>query len=555
MSYLVLARKWRPQTFEEVVGQKHVTRTLQNALQNDRLAHALLFSGARGVGKTSVARILAKALNCEQGPAPVPCNVCQKCREITAGSAVDVQEIDGASNRGIEEIRQLRENIRFHPSLCRYRIFIIDEVHMLTKEAFNALLKTLEEPPPHVYFFFATTEPRKIPATIHSRCQQYEFRRLATSVLADHLARILREEGAALGRDATLVLAREADGSVRDSLSLLDQVMAYGATSLEDVCEALGVISTQILRGLAEALLSRDIPEALRLVDDVHSFGVDIEKLLADLVAFFRHLVVLKNLGIERGKGLVTLGSEEADALEPLLAAHTPETLFQVLDALLKGQETLQRSVSPKIALETLLVRICHMNDVVGIDGLLRQVRILLDSPKSSGTARAACESQSRDFSALAPPPPSAVKELGAAKWPVFLDFVQARRPALASLLSCCQDVQFDSAGGRVCLVCRPGMQHDLLSEQDNQQRLKDLAREFSGRSMDVAIRCDLAKEAAGAVSPELRNACKGRDELVQSPLVQEAIRVFQARIVRVELFQGRGGAPGAADSGDPQPR
>ena len=288
MSYLVLARKWRPQTFEDVIGQAHVTKTLQNALRNDCLAHALLFSGSRGVGKTSVARILAKAVNCESGPAPDPCNKCGVCREITAGSSIDVQEIDGASNRGIDEIRQLRENIQFLPTRCRHRIYIIDEVHMLTKEAFNALLKTLEEPPSHVYFIFATTEPEKIPATIHSRCQHYEFRRLGTAELADHLGKIVQAEGMGLQQDATLLLAREAEGSVRDSLSLLDQVAAYGATSLKEVCEVLGIVGTQVLKELAVAILESDVAKAIRLIDDVYSFGGNIQKFTTDLVFFFQ---------------------------------------------------------------------------------------------------------------------------------------------------------------------------------------------------------------------------------------------------------------------------
>ncbi len=269
MSYLVLARKWRPQSFGEVIGQDHVTRTLQNALGANKVAHALLFSGPRGVGKTSVARILAKSLNCESGPAKDPCNSCTICEQITAGSCVDVNEIDGASNRGIDEIRQLREEIRFQPVQCRFRIYIIDEVHMLTNEAFNALLKTLEEPPAHAYFIFATTEPRKIPETIHSRCQHYEFRRLSETDLAAHLDRIVAKEGLGLPTEATQLLARQAQGSVRDSLSLLDQVAAFGAESYEDVCQALGVAGLATIEELADAIFASDVSKALSILNGV----------------------------------------------------------------------------------------------------------------------------------------------------------------------------------------------------------------------------------------------------------------------------------------------
>lgn len=219
--YLVLARKLRPQTFEEVIGQRHVTQTLQNAIQQNRLAHALIFSGPRGVGKTSVARILAKAVNCKKGPTPTPCNECESCTAITQGNFADVLEIDGASNRGIDEIRSLRENCRFRPVAGRFRVYIIDEVHMLTKEAFNALLKTLEEPPEHVFFLMATTEPHKIPATIHSRCQHYEFRRIPIQRLADYLNQIVEKEGLGMDKACTLLIAREADGSVRDRKSVV----------------------------------------------------------------------------------------------------------------------------------------------------------------------------------------------------------------------------------------------------------------------------------------------------------------------------------------------
>ena len=539
MSYLVLARKWRPQTFGDVIGQSHVTRTLQNALKNDCLAHALLFSGPRGVGKTSVARILAKAVNCESGPAPDPCNKCGVCREITAGSSIDVQEIDGASNRGIDEIRQLRENIQFLPTRCRHRIYIIDEVHMLTKEAFNALLKTLEEPPSHVYFIFATTEPEKIPATIHSRCQHYEFRRLGTAELADHLDKIVQTEGMGLQQDATLLLAKEAEGSVRDSLSLLDQVAAYGATSLKEVCEVLGVVGTQVLKELAVAILESDVAKALRLIDDVYSFGGNIQKFTTDLVFFFRNLVVLKNLGPERAVTLMDLSREDVDEFSSVISKYTAHSLFQVLDALMKGQEAIYRSTTPKLSLEMLVIRLCSMKEVVGIDDLLGKVDKLL----SSGRIGKENFSEEHQEEISAAPESDSVtqsaKECSPEIWTDFVDFVKEQHPVLGSLLACCEGIETESNGDRVQLKCRSGMQHDMLCEVDHQQRLRELTKKFFSRAIDVVIEetCVTNNGNAGGTG----KTYSLRDELIQSSLVQEAVKVFHARISDVRVFSNRG--------------
>ncbi len=539
MSYLVLARKWRPQTFGDVIGQAHVTKTLQNALKNDCLAHALLFSGPRGVGKTSVARILAKAVNCESGPAPDPCNKCGVCREITAGSSIDVQEIDGASNRGIDEIRQLRENIQFLPTRCRHRIYIIDEVHMLTKEAFNALLKTLEEPPSHVYFIFATTEPEKIPATIHSRCQHYEFRRLGTAELADHLGKIVQTEGMGLQQDATLLLAKEAEGSVRDSLSLLDQVAAYGATSLKEVCEVLGVVGTQVLKELAVAILENDVAKALRLIDDVYSFGGNIQKFTTDLVFFFRNLMVLKNLGPEKAVTLMDLSREDVDEFSPVISKYTAHSLFQVLDALMKGQEAIYRSTTPKLSLEMLVIRLCSMKEVLGIDDLLGKVDKLL----SSGQIGKEKFSEEPPEEISAAPETDSVtltpKECSPETWTDFVNFVKEQHPVLGSLLACCEGIETESNGDRVQLKCRSGMQHDMLCEVDHQQRLRELTKKFFSRAIDIVTEeiCVTNNGDAGGTG----KTYSLRDELIQSSLVQEAVKVFHARISDVRVFSNRG--------------
>ena len=265
MSYLVLARKWRPQSFEEVVGQPHVVQTLTNAISAERIAHAYLLSGARGIGKTSVARIMAKALNCAQGPSPTPCNECESCEEITGSASLDVLEIDGASNRGINEIRELRENVKYAPARSPHKIFIIDEVHMLTPEAFNALLKTLEEPPAHVIFIFATTEPNRIPITILSRCQRFNFRRIASKEIIQRLEEIVEKEGIRISKNSIQLLTREAEGSMRDAQSLLDQAISFAGNEVrdEDVAEVLGVIDRRLLYDISLAIANHDSQRCL----------------------------------------------------------------------------------------------------------------------------------------------------------------------------------------------------------------------------------------------------------------------------------------------------
>ncbi|MEE4165245.1 MAG: DNA polymerase III subunit gamma/tau, partial [Desulfocapsaceae bacterium] len=274
MSYLVLARKSRPQTFEQVVGQKPVVKTLQNSLKRNRVAHAILFSGVRGVGKTTLARLMAKALNCESGPTAVPCNTCTSCVEITKGSSLDLHEIDGASNRGIQEVRELKENLKFMPVSSPHKVVIIDEVHMLTTEAFNALLKTLEEPPAHVYFMFATTELHKIPITILSRCQRYELQRVQSPELAAHFSRLASEESIEIEKGALSLIVREASGSVRDGLSLLDQVFSYGQSPITaaDVVDVLGLVNRDVLNNIVVALLEGNRAQALMSLDETFKY-------------------------------------------------------------------------------------------------------------------------------------------------------------------------------------------------------------------------------------------------------------------------------------------
>src|SRR4051812_7143143 len=315
--YTVIARRYRPQTFEELVGQEHVARALQQAIASGRVGHAYLFTGARGVGKTSAARILAKALNCVHGPTPTPCNECDVCLRVTAGDDVDVLEIDGASNRGIDEIRQLRQNVAVRPSRVRYKIYIIDEVHMLTKEAFNALLKTLEEPPEHVKFIFATTEAQKIPITILSRCQRFDFAGVSSAAIQARLAQIAATEGVVVEPEALQILASRAAGSMRDSQSLLEQLLAMGHAQISaaDVNQLLGIAPAERLGGLVRCLVNRDASAALAELDATIASGVEVGLLLDQLVGYFRD-VMTTAVGCSPDQMLYALPSQAAEVAE-----------------------------------------------------------------------------------------------------------------------------------------------------------------------------------------------------------------------------------------------
>lgn len=374
MSYLVLARKWRPQVFEEVVGQRPITQTLQNAISQNRVAHAFLFTGARGVGKTSTARILAKALNCEKGPHINPCNQCTSCQEISSGTSMDVIEIDGASNRGIDEIRELRENVRYTPAKSRYKIYIIDEVHMLTREAFNALLKTLEEPPPHIIFVLATTEPHKIPATILSRCQRYDFKRIPMREILGSLKKIVDEEKVQISQRALLSITQESEGSLRDAQSLLDQVISYGGKEIrdEDIVEVLGLIDRKILNDTIEAIADRNPERCIEMIERVYDYGVDLQHFCRELLQYLRHLILIKVS--QHPEGLMELLEEEMEILKKQAEKFEFDQLNHLFNLLLKGEEEIAQSTFPRTMLEMTLIRMATFRPLLPIDDILKKL-------------------------------------------------------------------------------------------------------------------------------------------------------------------------------------
>ncbi len=377
MSYIVLARKWRPQSFDEIVGQEHITTTLKNAIKQDRVAHAYLFCGPRGIGKTTTARILAKALNCEKGPTPSPCNKCVSCKEITDSKSMDIIEIDGASNRGINEIRNIKENIKFSPQNGQFKIYIIDEVHMLTTEAFNALLKTLEEPPAHVKFIFATTAAYKVIPTILSRCQRFNFRRLSSDDIAKKLKEIAKKEKVSIDEAALFNIVRQSAGSMRDAESLMDQLATYckNKITVEETNNILGLVEQDRLYQFAQHIIDKDTPSAIKFISKIMDEGTDPNQFLISLVEYFRNAMLIKE-----GKALIPLLELTKDEVERIAAqikSLSREDILYILYCMMNASNSMRHSSIPKVSLELLAVKLSSKESIVSLGEIMSRLNSL----------------------------------------------------------------------------------------------------------------------------------------------------------------------------------
>ena len=531
MSYQVFARKWRPQVFEDVVGQGHITRTLQNAISTNRLAHAFLFSGPRGVGKTTTARILAKALNCKEGPTPHPCGKCDSCLETAAGTSVDVIEIDGASNRGIEHIRELRETVKYAPAGGKYKVYVIDEVHMLTNEAFNALLKTLEEPPPHVIFIFATTEPQKIPATIHSRCQRYGFKRIALSEIAGKLREIAAKEGLTVTDQGLAMIARAAEGSMRDSQSLLDQAVSYSGTTIpdEDLASVLGMVAQTTLREFADLLFARDRAAVLRLVDSLLEQGQDMRQFLVGAVEHVRNLIVVK-LAKEPGR-IIELPAADLESLRQQASSLDQERLVLVFDGLSKILDDIRWSPTQRFTIEVGLVKTCSAASLKPIDEVLG--RLVGLERRLAGGRDAAPHAELRDRSApyrSAPPSESVAGRQEGDIWKSILADLRDKKPGLAAFLNASRILERTESSLLVGVV-GSAFQMDQVTEKENRSLLEEIASAVAGRPQTISFKALSAEPKAAAKSQPPRRTPPRQP----NPLVEDALSIFDGKIIESE--------------------
>ncbi len=559
MSYIVLARKWRPQRFEDIVGQEHVTRTLRNAISAGRIAHAYLFTGVRGVGKTSAARILARCLNCEQGPTADPCNRCAACNEILAGSSIDVYEIDGASNRGIDEVRQIIENVRYQPAKSRFKIYIIDEVHQVTKDAFNALLKTLEEPPSFVKFILATTEPHRLPETILSRCQRFDFRRIPLREIVSRLREIAGKENLQVTDPALVLLAREAEGSMRDAQSLLEQILSYSVplageekTSVQVdgslLQEILGIAERKTLYEFSQAVIQGDARRCIEQVGAIVAQGRDIPRLSRELAEHFRNLLVarlVQDAG-EQGKDspgrpsisqLLDLPDEEIEELKAQVKDLPLDLLMDYFSFMADSDLEVARSPYPRFALETALARLASLPKGMPVAEIVERLEALEAKLSKSGSGQPAARSSEKsrpEPKASDRPQDEAVSDANTKEtWKKFVAFVTGEKKGLGAHLD--QAGVLEIGPRRLTIAAGEKYQLSYLQDPENLTLLKDLARRFF--SSDVAV----SVTPAGIEKPDddRRAAEPIKSGDGGSDLVQEALRIFGGSIRETKKGNG----------------
>jgi len=540
VSYEVFARKYRPQTFDDLVGQTHVSRTLKNAVAQNRLAHAYLFVGPRGIGKTSTARILAKALNCVNGPTVTPCGVCDNCREIAAGNSLDVIEIDGASNNSVEDVRQLRDNVRYAPAKGRYKIYLIDEVHMLSPAAFNALLKTLEEPPAHVKFIFATTEPQKVLPTILSRCQRFDLHRIPANLIAQHLQFIAGKEKITLEPAAAHAIARGAEGGLRDAESMLDQLVAFcGETIAEaDVLNVFGFTSEQTVVDLTGHILRSETAGALELLYQQCESGKDMTRLMSDLIGYLRDLLVFK----AKPDAL----SEDVDLdLQKSLAAYAEliatDRLLELIDQFAAAEGRMKWAPNKKLHFEVALIRAIQSLNQVTLDEVVENLNALrggkmvtakevaipateVSDPGYNRSARVA--EQSSQYNA----PESALDVDPARVWEQLSGKIPTQKAFLRNSAAAAHVLGAEGRNFLIGFAPDQRSMMDILGTQTNRKFLETLLHEITGKDWTMKLSVQEELPSKQSSPPQTGKTSRARD-FKDDPLIQEAIEMFKAEI------------------------
>jgi len=512
--YQVIARKFRPMRFDEVVGQEHVTRVLCNAIELGRLSHAFIFSGPRGVGKTSVARILARAINCAVGMSCTPCNVCPICEDITASRAVDVFEIDAATHTQVDKIRDLIENARYTPAVARYKTFIIDEVHMLSRSAFNALLKTLEEPPPHVVFILATTELAKVPVTVLSRCQRYDFRRIRVDDIVARLQSVAAQEHITISDDALVTIALQADGSMRDAQGMLEHIASAAGTlpiEVDTVADAMGLVGRSTMRDLLSAMIKKDAPATLDVVEQVYRFGQDLNQLYRSLLEQFRNMMVIK-----AGYANLTLPEEDMAFLKELMAEVSLEEIHRCLSVLVRSEDDLKFSSLPRITLETILMRIISAPRVADLQSLILAI-------SSRGGPLPHAPNPPASPVDLYRRPPSSLP----VSWEGFLASLKDHDAPLHAMVSSATAEQ-DGDGG-IRLICPS----EFLAEQVKKSLPAIAQRAQAFLQKEIALHVEVHENAEA----DLRKPkpSQVRAQALKSPMVKEIVAEFNGTVKHVK--------------------
>jgi DNA polymerase III subunit gamma/tau len=536
VSYEVFARKYRPQTFDDLVGQTHVSRTLKNAVAQNRLAHAYLFVGPRGVGKTSTARILAKSLNCIKGPTITPCGVCDNCREIAGGNSLDVIEIDGASNNSVEDVRQLRENVRYAPAKGRYKIYLIDEVHMLSSAAFNALLKTLEEPPEHVKFIFATTEPQKVLPTILSRCQRFDLHRIPANLIAQHLQFIAKKEKITLQAAAAHAIARGAEGGLRDAESMLDQLVAFCGEKIAegDVLDVFGFTSEQTVSDLTGKILRGETPEAIDLLHEQCEAGKDMMRLMADLIAYLRDLLVFK----AKPDAL----NEDVDPdIQKSLAAHaeliSTDRLLELIDQFAAAEGRMKWAPNKKLHFEVAIIKAIQSLGQATLDEVIEKLGELRDGggakPVAAGADRGETKPTAQRAGINAPSYSKTRVEdkattLDSQKiWQAVLAKIPAQKGFVRNSASAAHVLGTEGRNFKLGFAAGDKAMMDILGTQANRKFVETLLHEITGNDWTLKLTVNEELASRNAVVSEQAPSHDFKDE----PLIQEAIELFNARV------------------------